>query len=132
MKSLLIGLFLIPTLCFCQQKKDSKVIVSVSDTSNLFNRITLALYEKGYTLDTKDESVGFIKTKEKEMEDYFAYQSMTVFIKQGVITLTSKIRLGGVGTFDVEYMGERKNAFTASWNEVVSFGKQFGTVSFSR
>jgi DNA polymerase II large subunit len=127
MRQLLLGLFLICTLsAFTQQKKDTKVSVVASDTSNLFNRVALAFYQKGYTLETKDETVGFMHTKEKEMEKYTPYQTISTFVVNGVITMTSKIRMGNLGTFDVEFYNRKKQAFTAAWEEMESIAKQFG------
>lgn len=133
MKYILASLFLICTLSsFSQQKKDTKVIVAVSDTTNIFNRLTKAFYEKGYTLETKDETAGFINTKEKEMDKYTPFQTIRAFVSGNTITFTSKIRMGNLGTFDIEFYNRRKNAYVAAWEEMESIAKQFGTLTYSK
>jgi hypothetical protein len=133
MKYILVILFLIPTLCFAQQKNDTKVIVSVSDTANLFNRLAAAFYKRGYTLETKDESVGFINTKEQEMKNYSPFQTIRAFISGNTITLTSKIRMGNLATFDVTFNNRKKNAFVAAWEEMEDLAKQFGNqITYSK
>ncbi len=65
MKVLLVVLILLPCAGFCQSKNDTKIIVVVDDTINVLNRIASILYDKGYSMEEKDESVGFLMTKEK-------------------------------------------------------------------
>jgi hypothetical protein len=137
MKQILLCLFLICALySLGQQKNDSKVIVTVTDTANLFNRLAMAFYEKGYTMETKDESAGFINTKEKEMDKYSPYQTIRAFIRGNTIMLSSKIRMGSLGTFDIEYnkaMDKYKTAYSAAWNEMKDIAKQFGNnITYSK
>ena len=65
MRALSILLLFSTSICFAQSKHDSKIIVTPDDTTNLFNRVVLSLYERGYTLETKDEQLKFIATGEK-------------------------------------------------------------------
>jgi hypothetical protein len=48
MKPFLLCLFLIPVLSFAQ-KHDTKIIVAVTDTTNIIKRVTDVLNERGYT-----------------------------------------------------------------------------------
>lgn len=128
MKTLLLSLFLICTLtAFGQQKHDKKITVEIADTTSLTKRIARAFYEKGYTFETKDDDVGFFKTKPKEMEKYSPLQTITALIKDGKITFSSKVYFKGLADFDVEYTPSKmKSAFTEAWKEVATLAAQFG------
>jgi hypothetical protein len=82
---LLIYLLLIPCLSFAQSKGDTKVIVTVTDTANLFNRVAMVLYEKGYSLAQKDESLHFMATNEKATK--YANVKINVLVKGNEVTL---------------------------------------------
>jgi hypothetical protein len=82
---LLIYLLLIPCLSFAQSKGDTKVIVTATDTANLFNRVAMVLYEKGYSLAQKDESLQYMATNEKATK--YANVKINVLVKGNEVTL---------------------------------------------
>lgn len=138
MKYLLLSLFLIPTLSYSQAKRDTKVIVTVSDTSNLFNRVVMSLYERGYTLEQKDEKLNFIATGEKPMPKLGASMKLRVMIKDSIMVVTGlhalDIKIMGLErTFDPnEYRGMKGSVWMTAWDEMVSFARQFGEVKFAK
>jgi hypothetical protein len=141
MKSLFIGLFLIHTLCFCQQKKDSKVIVSVTDTSGIFNRVALYLVNRGYSLDRKDKEIGYISTQSKKPTKWRPEMKVLVIISGSQLTITGSadVRgrlsidgLGSSGIFDQIVFTGKNTTMRDCWDELVEIGKQFGSITFSR
>lgn len=140
MKQILLCLFLICTLSsFGQKNKDRKIIVAVSDTTNLFNRVAQAFYEKEYTLDNKDQQAGFISTKEKAIKAGFSTDvKLRVQIKDSILTFTGEMRvnlsmMGQPPSFDPIYNWGMKNTpARLSWQEMELIAKQFGTVTYSK
>lgn len=140
MKYIFIGLFLICAFSsFAQKNKDRKIIVIATDTTNLFNRVAQAFYDKEYTLDNKDRQAGFISTKEKAIKaGYSTDVKMRAQIKDSMIVFTGEMRLnvslmGQPATFDPIYNWGLKNTpARLSWQEMESIAKQFGTLTYSK
>jgi hypothetical protein len=61
---LLMALLLLPILSFAQSKGDTKIIVT-TDSTGLFNKVAMILYESGYSLAQKDEALKFMASNEK-------------------------------------------------------------------
>lgn len=130
----LLGLFLICACsAFAQKNKDRKIIVVASDTTNLFNRVVQAFYEKEYTIDNKDQQAGFISTKEKAIKAGFSTDvKMRALIKDSTITFTGEMRvnvnfMGQDPSFDPIYnWGMKGTPAKLSWQEMESIAKQFG------
>jgi hypothetical protein len=135
---LIFGLFLIPALSFAQTRKDTKIIVVPSDTSNLVNRIALALIEKGYSIEQKDPSIGFIASGEKTMKTVAASTKVRALVKDSTIVFTGlfafDIKMGTERTFDpVEYRTDKNNLYRKAWDEIYLIAKEFGdSISFSK
>lgn len=138
MKTLItIGLFLICTVCHSQEKKDSKIIVAVSDTG-IFNKVVLKLYEEGYTLETKDPSLGFIATNEKATPN-----SGIASIKVHILVKDSSLTFSGLfapnleqkfmgmkvqRTFNpITFVGEKGGMPKMCWRVMEALAKQFGS-----
>lgn len=127
-----------PCLSFAQQKKDSKIIVTPSDTSNLINRVALWLYDNGYSIDQKDESVKFIQSSEKTMKRWGVSQKLRVLVKDSTMVITgsysfnTSVTVAGVtmeNTFDpVLFMGRKGSIMMDAWDEMVRLAKDFGSV----
>lgn len=137
MKRLLIALSIIlPSISFAQTappKKASKIIVLVKDIDNiLLNRITKMLFEKGFTIDTKDETAKILSTKE------FAPNHPSIFIKvRASINDTSAVFTGeyawtlteGLHPHDysiIEYRGLKNSAAMQAWNSLDAIAKMIG------
>jgi hypothetical protein len=138
MKYILVSaLFLMCTLSsFAQEKKDAKITVTVKDTINLFNRVALALYEKGYSLANKDSQAGFIATDEKPVPKTAGSMKIRALVKDSTITFTGlmaidvEMKILGTKlerTFDpVTFWGEKNGSYKICWREMESIAKQFG------
>jgi hypothetical protein len=116
-------------------KKASKIIILIKDSANtLLNTIAKGLFDKGFTIDTKDENTKTISTKE------FAPNHPSLFIKirasindSGVVftgsynwTLTTSL-LPSAQTFDpIEFRGMKNSAAMQTWNSLDAIAKTFG------
>ena len=130
MKLLFLILFF-PVVCLSQSKGDSKVLVSVTDTSNLFNRVVKSLYEQGYSIEEKDQQAGFIETKYRELKQFGGKYKMRILFGGG-LTITGAYRLESMPEIDLVWKGEKKNPLKESMNSIADFGKLFGVVSYSK
>jgi hypothetical protein len=94
MKLLLI-LIICPLLSFAQSKGDTKIIITVPDSTGLFNKVAMVLYEKGYSLAQKDESLHYMATNEKATK----YANVKIY----ALTKGNEVILSGDmdGTFTV-------------------------------
>lgn len=115
-------------------KKANKIIVSVNDTTNLLSKIAKTLFDKGFTIDTKDEQAKTLSTKE------FAPNHPSLFIKvrtsindNNIIftgfyafTLTTNLFPGLSEYSPIEYRGMKKSAAMQAWNTLDAIAKQFG------
>ena len=139
MKSiLLISFLIVGATTFAQQackppKKASKIIVLIKDSDNtLLNRIAKILFDKGFTIDTKDETAKILSTKE------FAPNHPSLFIKirasindSGVVftgtyawTLTAGLHPQDYTA--IEYRGMKGSAAIQAWNSFDAVAKMFG------
>ncbi|MFL5740447.1 MAG: hypothetical protein ACJ75B_09540 [Flavisolibacter sp.] len=131
-----------PVFGFSQQKKDTKIIVSSSDTVNLVNRIAIAFIEKGYSIDQKDPTIGFVATGEKPMKNYAASTKIRAIVKVDTITFTSflaldvEVNIAGVKmarTFDPVFHATAKgNLNRKAWDEMEEIATQFGSVTYGK
>jgi hypothetical protein len=140
MKPLILPLLLFLSLFSHGQeppKKASKIIVLTKDTDNtLLNKITLALFERGFAIDTKDEALKLLTTKERPSKKYAAQSKIQARITDTSIVFTSTIALSltlemfGVSslpTFDpVTYSGSKKSPMREAWNEMAEVAALFG------
>lgn len=130
-------LFSIATYGQTPPKKSSKIIVLTKDTSNTaINQIARALFERGYTIDTKDEQLKHIVTKERPNKNSITLTKIrasindTAIVFTGVMAIAVEFNLGGVTTkqtFDpVTYSGMKKSYMMEAWNELDAIARQFG------
>lgn len=137
MRYLTLLLLFCSSICFCQSKGDTKIIVTPADTSNLFNRIVLFLYESGYTLESKDETLRFIATSEKSLKKLNASMKLRVLEKEGKCIITGftafnfELKILGAKqerTFDSVKFGAMKGSVNREcWNEMEAVARNFGT-----
>ncbi len=140
MKHLLLSLFLIPVLCQAQEKKDSKIIVTVKDTTNLFNRLAGVFYKQEYTLDNKDQSAGFISTKEKSIKSSYPVDvKMRALIEGNTVTITGEVRLNvsvmnQPPSYDqIKFWGFKKSVARSAWEEMQKIADKLdGQISYSK
>lgn len=109
-------------------RKSTKIIVLIKDTTNtLLDRISGVLYDRGYTIDNKDEKVKFISTKEREQKKWGMYYIVKVRVNDTAIVFSGQIALNKGGHyFDVDYTGTKISSMREAWNELYATAKMFG------
>lgn len=120
-------------------KKAKKIFVSNSDSPTVaIKKIAVKLFERGYTIESKDETLGYISTNEKSHEKFAtsmkarAVVKDSVIIVTGVMSLELEFTLGGVKSVrsfnDIYYGGSKRSPLRSSWNELESIAKEIGTI----
>lgn len=118
-------------------KKASKIIVLVKDTSNiLFDKIVVTLFDQGFPIETKDERLKIVSTKERPMKKGNFLTKIQVRINDTAIVFTSTMALGFemeiLGskmeqTYDpVTYSGLKGSYMRVAWNELDAIARMFG------
>jgi len=119
-------------------RKSSKIIVLVKDSANtLLERISAELFDKGYTVESKDDKAKYIITKERPSHKYGTMSRIRTRINDTAIIFTSQIALNSdrdmFGTkeatktfYDVDYSGSKKSAMRVAWNELDEIARKFG------
>lgn len=119
-------------------RKSSKIIVLIKDSANtLLDQITRELFERGYTIDTKDERLKLLSTKERSSKKYNTLIKIRASINDTAIVFTGLLALG----FDIElfgvrdhqpsysevsYYGAKKSPLRDAWNEMDAIARAFG------
>lgn len=109
-------------------KKASKIIVLTKDSANtLIDRIAGVLYDKGYTIENKDERAKFISTKERQGGKWATYYKVRARINDTAIVFTGQITLNKDGDFwGIDYSGSKISAMREAWNELDAIARTFG------
>lgn len=119
-------------------KKASKIIVMVRDSANtLLNRLSGILFDKGYTIDAKDEQAKYIITKGQPSKSYGTISKIRARINDTAIVFTSQIAIDSerdilgikrreLDYMDVDYRGAKKSAMRDAWKEIDSIARMFG------
>jgi hypothetical protein len=142
-KPLIFVSFLICTLSsYSQEKKDSKIIAHVTDTANLFNRLSMAFIDNGYAFENRDQQLGFIATGEKSIPKTPTSMKIRAVIKDSTITFTGTLALDiqmtvfgskSERSFEpVQYIGEKNASYKVCWREMEGIAKQFGPLAYSK
>jgi hypothetical protein len=139
MKQLLLLLLVLPLFIFAQEppKKASKIIVLRKDTSNsLLDKIALELFNRRFTIETRDDKLKYLTTKERTNVDGTKLTKIRVILNDTAIIFTSEMAfaqdfiIGGVTlkqTFDpVTYSGLKKSYMMNAWREMDEIAKTFG------
>jgi hypothetical protein len=133
----LLAFLLCPLLSFSQSKKDTKIIVSLSDTNSIVNRVSTAFHERGYSLENKEGD--FVSTKEKSIKAGFPTAvKLRAFLSGNTLTFTGEYKvdvavMGQPPTWDqISFTGFKGSAAKLSWEEMDKIARNFGTVSYSK
>jgi hypothetical protein len=145
MKLITVFFLLLPLFSLSQTppKKATKVIVHITDSANtMMNKLAVILFEKGYTIEHKNDSLKLISTGEKSHPKQSVSTKLRISIKDtcmvftGTHALDIHLSLYGVTTartFDPTYYGGSKNSpLRKSWDELVDIAKEFGPITFSK
>lgn len=123
-------------------RKSSKIIVLVKDSANnLLDQLSSILFDKGYTIDTKDEKVKYITTKGQPSKTYGTLSKIRARINDTAIVFTSQIAINSdrdilgikrpeLDYMDVDFRGSNKSAMGEAWNELESIARLFGDKIF--
>ena len=119
-------------------RKANKIIVMVKDTANaLLNRLSGILFDKGYTIEAKDEQAKYIITKGQPSKSYGTISKIRARINDTAIIFTSQLAVDSerdifgvkrreLDYMDVDYSGAKKSAFREAWNELDAIAHMFG------
>lgn len=121
-------------------KKAKKIIVSNKDSiSTAVKKIAIAFFERGYTIESKDENLGYIATNEKSHEKFSTSMKVraivkdTVIVLSGVFSLNIEFNLGGVTStksFDDVYNGgSKRSPLRSSWDELTAIARSIGVIT---
>lgn len=117
-------------------RKSSKIIVMVRDSSNmLLDRIAGALYDKGFTIENKDDKVKFISTKDLPSKKWATIYKIKARINDTAIVFTGQIAFNK----DTDILGMKESVKTywdieagkggsmkEAWNELDTIARMFG------
>jgi hypothetical protein len=132
MKTVLLSLFLTSTLTSFSQKHETKIIVTVTDTSGVIKKVVDVLNERGYTVDQQSDK--FVSTKERTVSKAKepAEIKIKAFLKDSVLIFSGefKVNITFMGTppsfWDIENRGVKGSVFKITWSEMEDIAKQFG------
>lgn len=132
MKYLLFVFILLPTLLKAQPKGSTKITAKV-DTTGLFDKIVIDLFDKGATFETKDRTLGLISTGPISSKKYSTSSKLRIRFLDSSIVITgyivTDIELFGTksGDIQVSFSGAKKSPMRDAWNEMDELAKKFST-----
>jgi hypothetical protein len=98
----IIGLFLIPDLSFAQEKLDTKIIITLPDsTTDIYNKVRYALGEREFIIK-EDGDKDTVTTLPRPFKSFPGYGIFIAAINKNVITL-----YGYYGMQQIRKMGVR-------------------------
>lgn len=130
---LVIALLLSPLLSFSQSKGDTKIIITTPDSTGLFNKVAMVLYESGYTLSKKDEALQFVSMNKQTR---WAHVTANALVKGNTITL-SGIFEATITVLDdpepITYRGMKGSIFRTTFAELQAVADKIGgQISYSK
>jgi hypothetical protein len=131
-------LLILPLLMFGQNKKDTKIIVP-ADTVNILNKLVSEFYDKGFSIERRDDQVKFVETTEKNIGHYCSLK-LRAQVKDSVIVFTGLIAVNynlfgppSARTFDPLYYGGMKGSdMRKSWELMEEVAKKFGRLTYGK
>lgn len=145
---LLAVLCLLASFAYSQStpiKGAKKVIVLAKDSSNSFlDKVTLILFDKGFTIDQKDDKLKILSTKELPSKKWGTMSKIRIRVIDTAIVLTSQIAINydydilglkeSTKSFmDVEFKGSKKSAMREAWDQMVEIASQLGqSITYSK
>jgi hypothetical protein len=115
-----------------------KVSVLIKDTStNLLDKVTIILFDKGFTIEQKDDKLKILSTKELPSKKWGTMSKIRIRINDTAIVFTSQIAINSADTFlgtkestksfmDVYYGGSKKSPLREAWEQMVEIASQVG------
>jgi hypothetical protein len=124
-------LLLLPAITFAQKKGDSKIIIDAVS----IDKISLILFENGYTIDGKDEKNKFLSTKTKDIGSIgvrirIMQKESAMIISGEVVDRALMIMLNSREPIytPIKFGGMKGSTVRDSWNEIAKVAKLLGHV----
>jgi hypothetical protein len=128
LKYLFLLFSLLPLIALCQDKKDDQIIITPSDTSNLYDQMANLLIAEGYQPDLKERKSNFISTKQKTIGKYSnTVVSFNARIVDNTVLIWGYYQSGS-GLHALTY----GSSFTPGWEEMDRLAKRLGTVTYAQ
>jgi hypothetical protein len=136
----LLLLLLLPAISLAQAppKKAKKIYVLTKDSvSDAIGKIALALFEHGFTIENKDEKLGFISSTEKSNKAYPISTKIRAVVKDTMIVFSGVFALEvdlfgtpstGKSYNEVYYGGAKQSPLRAGWNELFAVASAMGKI----
>jgi len=124
-------LLLVPAFSFGQKKGDTKIVL---DTVSM-DKISLTLFEHGYTIDTKDEKLKLLSTKTKDIGSIGV--RVRIMQKDSVMILTGEVvdralmialKSNEPVYSTIQCGGMKGSTRRDSWNEMLNVAMSLGRV----
>lgn len=136
MKIFIPLLLLVPVITIAQPippKKAKKVFVSNHDsTAAVINKLALLLFERGFTIENKDEKMGFISTKEQPSKRFGTSMKVRAIVKDSMVVFTATVAITSGESnptfLDVYFGGAKWSPLRDSWNELVAIASAYGKI----
>ena len=128
--SLLISLIAFSSTSSAQEKKDNLIIVSLTDSTKVYEKVTGLLKAEGYKLEKRLTNSEFVHTKAKTIGRYGNTLCFYSFKIAG-----NTISISGQWHFDYSQNGKilnDKSSFLPGWNEMDRLAKLLGTVTYAK
>lgn len=107
---LIISLFTFSSYCkVCSQVPgDKKIIIKLTDTSNVYNRVKLAIIKAGFTV--KDDMNSHVLTSNVTIKKILGYTVVKAEINKDTVTVSGRYSNKNQNLFDIEIApGKYKN-----------------------
>lgn len=124
-------LLLIPVFAFSQRKGDSKVLI---DTIS-FDKVVVTLFENGYDIENKDDKLGLLSTKTKDIGSIGVRVRIirrdSLFVISGEVVdraLMIVLKSNDPIYSKIVFGGMKGSTRRDSWNELFSISKMLGPI----
>lgn len=127
----LVLLFL-PMFCNAQKKGDTKIVVQVIDTANLLTRMATHFYERGYLIEVKDESAGYIETEKRSLTNFQEVYKLSAFIQDKSIIFSCLVCTTQTATNcnEAKYDAKKGTVNAQAWAAMKEIAKEFGELRY--
>ena len=132
MKKLLIVSILVCASCytvFSQKEGDKKIFVKVADTSNMYNRVKLAIIKAGFTV--RDDMNYHLLTSNVEVKKVLGYTLIKAQISNDTVTIWGLYSNKNKNIYDIEIAPGKykniiyfKNNSGSGWNILYSIATE--------
>jgi hypothetical protein len=132
MRTITLLLLALPSLLKAQEppKKATTITVFVTDKDHtLLDKLSSVLFDRGYTIDNKDEKARYIVTKGRASKKFGTLTRLRARVTDSTIVFTSEVAIAygpREDYIDVSYSGAKKGPMREAWNEMDEIARTFG------